>query len=188
MKACSGSSGTAPFIFNLCTRWRWVVNFTPQWLYPGERNPFYIKQEAGWPPEPVCTFWRKKNSLLLPSGSVWDGELFEYMSRYRLIKTLLYRVKVYILTILLNVENHLLRTATLCGQHSRVVPSFIITGVKLLQHIMKLRNALTSSISSDKSRTEITFDRLLPNSYVLIICPHYSKHVTPAVKEVSLIN
>jgi len=34
-----GSGYIVPRIFNLGTRWRWVVNFTPRMLYPGERAP-----------------------------------------------------------------------------------------------------------------------------------------------------
>jgi hypothetical protein len=31
----------------------WVVNTTPRPLYPQERDPVPIEQEAGWAPEPV---------------------------------------------------------------------------------------------------------------------------------------
>ena len=33
----------------------WVVNATPQPLYPRERDPVPIVQEAGWVPGPVWT-------------------------------------------------------------------------------------------------------------------------------------
>ena len=33
----------------------WVDNVTPQPLYPRERDPVPILQEAGWAPEPVWT-------------------------------------------------------------------------------------------------------------------------------------
>jgi hypothetical protein len=36
MKACRGSRGVAPLILNLGIRWRWVVNYMPQLLYPCE--------------------------------------------------------------------------------------------------------------------------------------------------------
>jgi hypothetical protein len=39
MKTYRGSGGIAPRILDLGTRWRWVVSFTPQPLYPGERFP-----------------------------------------------------------------------------------------------------------------------------------------------------
>jgi len=35
------SEGTAPRIFNLGTRWRWVVSFTPRPLYPRGKIPCY---------------------------------------------------------------------------------------------------------------------------------------------------
>ena len=33
----------------------WVINATPRPLYPRERDPVPIVQEAGWAPEPVWT-------------------------------------------------------------------------------------------------------------------------------------
>jgi hypothetical protein len=47
---------------NLGTRWGWVVNATPQPLYPRERDPVPIVQEGGWAPEP-CGWVRKISSL-----------------------------------------------------------------------------------------------------------------------------
>jgi hypothetical protein len=35
-----GSGGTAPCILNLGTRWKWMVSFTPQPLYPRRKNPW----------------------------------------------------------------------------------------------------------------------------------------------------
>jgi hypothetical protein len=60
MKLCNGSRGVAPLILNLGTRWRWVVNFTPQPLYPWERTSWPIKYKAGWGPELVWTFGEGK--------------------------------------------------------------------------------------------------------------------------------
>ena len=36
--------------FNLGDRWGWVVNATPRPLYPRERDPVAVVQEAGWVP------------------------------------------------------------------------------------------------------------------------------------------
>jgi hypothetical protein len=47
MKTYRGNRGRAPLILNLGTSWRWVVNITPQPLYPPERDPIPILQEAG---------------------------------------------------------------------------------------------------------------------------------------------
>ena len=41
--------------FNLGTRRGWVVNTTPRPLYPRDRDPVLIVQEAGWAPGPVAT-------------------------------------------------------------------------------------------------------------------------------------
>jgi hypothetical protein len=41
MKTYWGSGGIAPRIFDLGTRWRWVVSFTPRPLYPQGKSPWY---------------------------------------------------------------------------------------------------------------------------------------------------
>jgi hypothetical protein len=47
MKAQRGSRVIALFFFNLGARWGWVVNATLRPLYPRERDPVPIVQEAG---------------------------------------------------------------------------------------------------------------------------------------------
>ena len=42
-------------LFNLCSRCGWVVNVTPRPLYPRERCPVPVLQEAGWDAGSVCT-------------------------------------------------------------------------------------------------------------------------------------
>jgi len=42
-------------LFNLGSRWGWLVNATPHPLYSQERDPVPTVQEAGWFPEPVWT-------------------------------------------------------------------------------------------------------------------------------------
>jgi hypothetical protein len=68
MMAYKGSRGTALLILNLSTRYKWIVNFTPQLLnpHPPPKKISHIptKQEAQWAPEPVWTFWRKKRTLM----------------------------------------------------------------------------------------------------------------------------
>jgi hypothetical protein len=55
-KAKGGSRGIALLFFlNLCARWRWVVKVTLRPLYPRERDPVPILQEAGWAPGLVWT-------------------------------------------------------------------------------------------------------------------------------------
>jgi hypothetical protein len=39
MKTYCGSGGIAPRILDLCTKWRWVVRFTPRPLYPQGKSP-----------------------------------------------------------------------------------------------------------------------------------------------------
>jgi hypothetical protein len=38
MKACRGRRDIAPLIYNLGTRWWWILNSTPGQLYPWERT------------------------------------------------------------------------------------------------------------------------------------------------------
>ena len=45
--------------------WGWVVNVTPRPLYPRERYPVPIVQEAGWAPGPV---WTDAENLAPPPG------------------------------------------------------------------------------------------------------------------------
>jgi hypothetical protein len=42
----------------------WVANATPRPLYPLERDPVPIVQEAGWPPGQFCTL----KEYLAPTG------------------------------------------------------------------------------------------------------------------------
>jgi hypothetical protein len=60
------SGGIAPPIPNLSTKWRCVVNFMPQLLYPWEGIPWCplnirLGGHQGWPK----TFWRKQKYLAL---------------------------------------------------------------------------------------------------------------------------
>jgi hypothetical protein len=50
MKAYQGSGGIAPSISILCTRWRWVVSFTPRPLYPlGKKLWYQVDRRMGGP-------------------------------------------------------------------------------------------------------------------------------------------
>jgi len=44
-----------------------VLDFTPQPLYPQERNPVLVEQESGWAPEKVGAFGRREK-FLAPKG------------------------------------------------------------------------------------------------------------------------
>jgi hypothetical protein len=52
--------GITPCILDLSTRWRLVVSFTPQQLYPRERAPSTHWIVALWSPEMVWTWIREK--------------------------------------------------------------------------------------------------------------------------------
>lgn len=58
MKAHKGRSVIAPFILNLCTKSRSVVNFTSQLLYAQEVTSVPAEEENWRALEPVWTFWR----------------------------------------------------------------------------------------------------------------------------------
>jgi hypothetical protein len=62
MKAYWGSGGIAPF-FDLGTRWRRVVNFTPRPLYPRERAPgTHLDRRLGGPQSRSGRGGEEKNS------------------------------------------------------------------------------------------------------------------------------
>jgi hypothetical protein len=67
MKAKCGSRGMALLFFNLVVRWVWVVNDTPQSLYPWERHPAPVVQEAVWALGSVRT-GAEKRKCLAPKG------------------------------------------------------------------------------------------------------------------------
>jgi len=48
-KSDGGSRGIGPLILNLCTWWRWVVNFRLHPLYPAQRNAVHNEHEAERP-------------------------------------------------------------------------------------------------------------------------------------------
>ena len=61
--------GWAPFILNVFTIWRWVVNFTPRHFSPG-REPQYRLDVRSVGPRAIRTFWRGEKSLG-PAG-IWN--------------------------------------------------------------------------------------------------------------------
>lgn len=61
------STSIPPLIHNRGIRWRCVVNFRTQPLYPRRRTAVSIQPEAGLAPEPVWTFRRGKKCLQ-PTG------------------------------------------------------------------------------------------------------------------------
>jgi hypothetical protein len=64
MKAYRGSRGIAALILNLSIRWRPLVNFAHQPLYTWESILVPLEEEAGWPLEPLLTFWSAEKSLV----------------------------------------------------------------------------------------------------------------------------
>ena len=74
MNTHMGSRGRTPLIPNLCTRWKWVVNFMPQLLYPQGKEPQYpLNKRLGGPQSWSGHFWRKekKNPLHLHRFKPW---------------------------------------------------------------------------------------------------------------------
>jgi hypothetical protein len=73
MEAQGGEELQHLLVFDLGTRWEWVVSVTPRPRYsPGERTTGTIVQEAGWAPQPVWTQRLQEKSFVLPgieSGS-----------------------------------------------------------------------------------------------------------------------
>jgi len=61
LKAYSGSRGVAPLIFNLGTRWNWVVNFMP-----GKKLRYQLNMRLGGPHSRSRRFGEEKACFLLP--------------------------------------------------------------------------------------------------------------------------
>jgi hypothetical protein len=67
MKAYWGSGGITPRILDLGTRWRWVVSFTPQLIYPQGKSPWYpLDRRLGGPQNRSGRAGEEKNSQPLP--------------------------------------------------------------------------------------------------------------------------
>ena len=64
-KAYRGSGGITPFILGHISRGLLVVNIALRLIYhfPREITPVPIEYEAGWAPQPGCTFQRRDISL-----------------------------------------------------------------------------------------------------------------------------
>jgi len=67
IKAYRESRGIALLIFNLGTRWRWVVSCTHPPPYPQERTMVLINRRPSGAPEPVRTI-RMPDGSLAPAG------------------------------------------------------------------------------------------------------------------------
>jgi hypothetical protein len=74
MKVCKGSRGITPLILNLGTR------HMLRRLYPCQRTPVRIEQEAGPAPEPVWMLGEEKNLFPLP------GFELRFVGPYALLK------------------------------------------------------------------------------------------------------
>jgi hypothetical protein len=63
MNAYWGSEGIAPRILDLCTRWRWVVSFTPRPTYPQGKSSWYpLDRRLGGPHSRSGRGGEEKNS------------------------------------------------------------------------------------------------------------------------------
>jgi hypothetical protein len=63
MKLHWGIGGIAPRIPDLCTRWRWVVSFTPRPLYSQGNSPWYpLDRRLGEPQSRSGHNGKEKNS------------------------------------------------------------------------------------------------------------------------------
>jgi hypothetical protein len=51
-------------ILEVATRWRWMVSFMPQPLYPRGDSPRHpLVRAIGWTQEPIWTLWRREKSF-----------------------------------------------------------------------------------------------------------------------------
>jgi hypothetical protein len=69
MEAYWACGGMAPRILYFGTRWRWMVSFRPQPLYPQGKGPWYpLDRRLDGPPEPVWTRWWRE-TFPAPAGT-----------------------------------------------------------------------------------------------------------------------
>jgi hypothetical protein len=66
IKAYGGIRGIAPFILDLSITWRFVVQFTPWPLYPGNFLRHQLSRRLSGPQRGFGRFWRRENLLSLP--------------------------------------------------------------------------------------------------------------------------
>jgi hypothetical protein len=59
----NGGRGIAPHNLNFGIKWRIVVSFMTQLLYPGKK--VHVGQKAGWIPELLWTWWQREKFLPL---------------------------------------------------------------------------------------------------------------------------
>jgi hypothetical protein len=65
------SGGSAPGIFKLATRWRWVVNLTPWPLYPrGKGSRYPLDMRLGGASQSVRTVWSREGCVSIVK---WDA-------------------------------------------------------------------------------------------------------------------
>jgi hypothetical protein len=62
------SGGLASIIFDLGIRWKWVVEFKPRPLYPGEKLPPYTFYRRLCGPQKWSDLYEEVRNLLLPPG------------------------------------------------------------------------------------------------------------------------
>jgi hypothetical protein len=83
LKTWWGSGGIAPYILDLGTTWRWVVNFTPRPLYPQGNSPFYpLDRRLGGPQSRSEHDGEKKNCQPLPDSNPRLSTLGKYPLRF----------------------------------------------------------------------------------------------------------
>ena len=75
MKAQRGSRGLALLILDPDASWGWVVSTTPRLLYPREREPIPILQEARCSPGPV---WKGAENLAPTGIRSPDQQIYYY--------------------------------------------------------------------------------------------------------------
>jgi hypothetical protein len=78
MKKYLGSGGVAPRILELGTRWRWVVSFTPQPLYPQGKNPWYplYRRLGGLQSRSISKIFQTDIYFMYCAKFLWDEPLF----------------------------------------------------------------------------------------------------------------
>jgi hypothetical protein len=70
MNAYWGSGGMAPRVLDLCTRWRWVISFTPRPLYLQGKSPWYpLDRRLGGTQNRSRRGGEEENSIIATAGN-----------------------------------------------------------------------------------------------------------------------
>jgi hypothetical protein len=139
-------------ILDLCTRWGWVVSFTPGPLYPGGKFPVSVGQEAGWASELVWT----QRQIRLPfsrSVSKLKKQRLCFLGYYAYLLDLMYDIEDWGSTLLRNISKHVddvgcTGHGRIWGSHSGGYEEYYLLGYKAIESQSTFRRNISPPSSA----------------------------------------